>query len=105
MAIDSAGPPIDFAAKLSVTFVIINCVAAPEELRRRLIQRKRLALDASEADVLILERQLATAEVLSGEEQAPLSRSRINWRCRTSMAAPTAAMFRARQHRSLILAG
>jgi hypothetical protein len=58
------------AAKLSVSFVIIDCVAAPEELRRQLIERERLALDASEADLLILERQLATAEVLSGEEQA-----------------------------------
>jgi predicted kinase len=58
------------AARLSVSFVIIDCVAEPEELRRRIIERERLAPDASEADVLILETQLATAEALSREEQA-----------------------------------
>ena len=58
------------AVKLSVPFVIIDCVAPPEELRRRLIQREHLARDASEADVLILEKQLANAEALSHEEQA-----------------------------------
>jgi aminoglycoside phosphotransferase family enzyme/predicted kinase len=58
------------AAKLSVPFVIIDCVAEPDELRRRLIERERLARDASEADVSVLEKQLATVEALSHEEQA-----------------------------------
>jgi len=58
------------ADTLSVPFVIIDCVAAPDELGRRLIARARHAQDASEADVSIMERQLLTAEPLSHEEQA-----------------------------------
>jgi predicted kinase len=53
-----------------VPFVIIDCMAAPEILRQRLVERERLARDASEADLYIMEKQLATAEALSHEEQA-----------------------------------
>jgi uncharacterized protein len=58
------------AVKLRVPFVIIDCMAAPEILRQRLVERERLARDASEADLYIMEKQLATAEALSHEEQA-----------------------------------
>ena len=58
------------AVKLSVPFVIIDCLAAPGELRQRLVERERLARDASEANILVMERQLADAEALSQEEQA-----------------------------------
>ena len=58
------------ARRLAVPFVIIDCEVAPAELRRRLVERERLQQDASEADVAVMEQQLAIDQPLSGEELA-----------------------------------
>jgi aminoglycoside phosphotransferase family enzyme/predicted kinase len=58
------------ARKLAVPFVIVDCVAEPEQLRQRLIARERHARDASEADVAVMEQQLRSAQALTPEEQA-----------------------------------
>ena len=46
--------------------VIIDCVAPPDELRRRIVARQQ---DASEAGLEVLERQLQTQEPLGGPER------------------------------------
>jgi uncharacterized protein len=58
------------AEKLLVPFVIIECVAQLDELHRRLIERERHGADASEANVPVMEKQLATAQPLTLEERA-----------------------------------
>lgn len=58
------------ADHLSVPFVIIDCVAQIDELRRRLIEREQRGADASEADVTVMEKQLAAAQALTSDEQA-----------------------------------
>ena len=58
------------ARQLAVSFVIIDCEVAPAELRRRLVERERLQQDASEADVAVMEQQLAIDQPLSGDELA-----------------------------------
>jgi aminoglycoside phosphotransferase family enzyme/predicted kinase len=58
------------AVQLGVPFVIIDCIAQTDELRRRLIERERQGTDASEANVEVMEKQLATAAALTSEEQA-----------------------------------
>jgi predicted kinase len=58
----------ELAHKLSVPFVIIDCMAEPEQLRQRLIERERLRQDASEADVAVMEQQLGVDQAFSGEE-------------------------------------
>ena len=58
------------ARQLAVPFVIIDCEVAPAELRRRLVERERLQQDASEADVAVMEQQLAIDQPLSGDELA-----------------------------------
>jgi len=54
------------AAGLGVDFGILACEAPVAELRRRLLERRG---DASEATVEVLERQLAWFEPLTGEER------------------------------------
>jgi hypothetical protein len=56
------------AHKLSVPFVIIDCIAPPEQLRQRLVERERHKQDASEAGVAVMEQQLDVDQALSGEE-------------------------------------
>jgi uncharacterized protein len=58
------------ARRLSVPFVIIDCIAEPDQLRQRLIERARHAQDASEADVTVMEQQLGSAQPLALDEQA-----------------------------------
>lgn len=58
------------ARSLSVPFVIVDCIAEPEQMRQRLAQRARHAKDASEADVAVMERQLQSAQGLTEREQA-----------------------------------
>jgi len=58
------------ADKLSVPFVIVDCIAPPEQLRQRLVERERHKQDASEADVAVMEQQLGVDEALAGEELA-----------------------------------
>lgn len=56
------------AAESDVPFLLLDCQAAPEELRRRVLQRSSAGTDASEATLAVLERQLETAEPLLTEE-------------------------------------
>jgi hypothetical protein len=56
------------AHKLSVPFVIIDCIAPPEQLRQRLVERERHKQDASEAGVAVMEQQLDVDQALTGEE-------------------------------------
>lgn len=57
------------AERAGCRFVILDCAAPVEELRRRVAGRAGLGQDASDADLAILERQLETAHPLSEEEQ------------------------------------
>ena len=58
------------AAQLGVPCTILEFRASEETLRRRVAQRSAQAADASEADLAVLHRQLATLEPLMAEEQA-----------------------------------
>jgi aminoglycoside phosphotransferase family enzyme/predicted kinase len=58
----------ELARKLSVPFVIIDCVAEPDQMRERLVERERRRQDASEAGVAVMEQQLAVDQALSGKE-------------------------------------
>ncbi len=57
------------ALELSVPFVIVDCIAQPDQLRQRLIERASHAQDASEADVAVMEQQLGSAQALAPDEQ------------------------------------
>jgi len=56
------------AHKLSVPFIIIDCLAQPGQLRQRLVERERQGQDASEAGVAVMEQQLGIDQALAGEE-------------------------------------
>jgi len=58
------------AAHLDLPFIIIDCLASPAQLRRRLIERERQRQDASEAGVKVMESQLARVEPLADTELA-----------------------------------
>lgn len=58
------------AAELRVPFSILHCQAADAQLRRRVAARGAGRSDASEADLAVLERQLASHEPLDGDERA-----------------------------------
>lgn len=58
------------AATLSVSFVIVDCVAEPAQLRQRLLERERHGQDASEANVAVMENQRINAQPLTAQEQA-----------------------------------
>ncbi len=60
----------DLAARLDVPFVIITLQAQPETLRQRLVQRRAATSDPSDADITVLEQQLAFHEPLSSAEQS-----------------------------------
>jgi predicted kinase len=49
--------------------VILDCTASPAELRKRVRQRAAAGRDASEANLEVLERQLATEEPLDRAER------------------------------------
>lgn len=57
------------AARLAVPFIILDCQASTETLRKRVAQRDRLRADASEADLKVLEKQLSGLVPLSPQEQ------------------------------------
>jgi uncharacterized protein len=57
---------LQIADAIGVPFVIVNCTAASGTLRKRIKQRR---LDASEADVKVLQSQLQTMEPLDSNEQ------------------------------------
>ena len=58
------------AAALCVPFTVFDCQAELPLLRHRLVQRQAGGLDASEADVAVLERLIAVVEPLDAAEQA-----------------------------------
>jgi predicted kinase len=58
------------ATQLGVPFTILDFRAHPDTLRRRVARRYARADDASEAELAILDRQLATREALTADEQA-----------------------------------
>jgi hypothetical protein len=53
-----------------VEFVILNVLAPLEVLRARIAERKARSTDASEADLAVLERQVAVREPLTPAEMA-----------------------------------
>ena len=57
------------AAVNAARFLLLDCTARPEELRRRIRARARAGRDASEADIAVLEHQLRTQEPLDGAER------------------------------------
>ncbi len=86
------------ARELSVPYVILDCGAPLDELRRRLIARARQAEDASEADVAVMEKQLARAKPLTAEERShrfavgPDSEMAALWqRLQAQIAEPSSA--------------
>ena len=58
------------ATELRVPFSILDCQAGVGRLRSRVAARSAARDDASEADLAVLERQLASHEPLDGEELA-----------------------------------
>ena len=58
------------ADELDVPFAILDCRAAEATLRQRVQARSALAQDASEADLAVLERQLASRKPLNQDELA-----------------------------------
>lgn len=60
----------DLAASLGVPFIILSYQAPEAVMRARIIQRAQEGHDASEADIRVLEHQLATFESITPEESA-----------------------------------
>ncbi len=60
---------LQVAAANAARFVILECTASPEELRKRVRERGQARRDASEADLAVLEHQLATEEPLDHAER------------------------------------
>ena len=60
---------LQVASANDARFAILDCQAAPAELRRRILTRARGGSDASEADLAVLDRQLRTAEPLDPAER------------------------------------
>lgn len=59
----------DLATRLHAPFVILHFNAAEETLRERIRQRAVSSMDASEADIEVLARQIATQEPLTSDER------------------------------------
>jgi aminoglycoside phosphotransferase family enzyme/predicted kinase len=57
------------AAANASRFAILDCVASPAELKRRIRARSRAGRDASEADLVVLDGQLRTEEPLDRAER------------------------------------
>ncbi len=58
------------AAGLGVPFTILSCQATESQLRQRVADRNTVGNDPSEANIAVLERQLASHEPLDGNERA-----------------------------------
>ncbi len=75
------------AAELGVAFVIVHFVASNATLRRRIVERAATGKDASDADLVVLDQQLRSCELLTPEEWAFVvpydgeahSSGRANW--------------------------
>ena len=60
----------DLARRLHVPFIILRCHAPRNFLEHAIVQRARAGSDASDADLQVLQRQIATQEPLDGTEIA-----------------------------------
>jgi aminoglycoside phosphotransferase family enzyme/predicted kinase len=60
----------DLARRLDVRFVILDFQANEDKLRERVLARQRSGADASEADLAVLDDQLANDQPLAADEQA-----------------------------------
>jgi len=60
----------ELARQLAVPFVILDCDAAPDILRQRILRRMAEHDNVSDADLSVLGKQLAIREPLSQEERA-----------------------------------
>lgn len=58
------------AERLGVPVAIADCGATPDVLRARVVERAQRGTDVSEADLSVLERQIASEQALSDVEQA-----------------------------------
>lgn len=58
------------AAELGVPFAILNCQATQSQLHQRVTDRNKEGNDPSEANIAVLERQLASHEPLDSDERA-----------------------------------
>ena len=58
------------AARLGVPFALLAFDAPPDVLRARVARRAAEGLDAADADVAVLEHQLATREAIAADEEA-----------------------------------
>ncbi|HLX27692.1 MAG TPA: AAA family ATPase [Casimicrobiaceae bacterium] len=58
----------ELARRYEASFLIVDCIASESTLRARVSARANVGRDASEANLAVLENQLATAEPLSCEE-------------------------------------
>ena len=59
----------ELAKKTNVPFAILDCAIDEQTARNRLVARMQSGQDASEADLKVLEKQLADQDYLSPEEQ------------------------------------
>ncbi|MFQ5486896.1 MAG: AAA family ATPase [Gammaproteobacteria bacterium] len=59
----------ELARQLGVPFLILHCHAPQALLRRWIVQRRMSGGDASDADLAVLDHQLATQEPLTAQEQ------------------------------------
>jgi hypothetical protein len=60
------------AMKRDARFAVLNLKAPHELLRRRITERNRQNSDASDADLAVLDHQLATADALAGDEDSAI---------------------------------
>jgi hypothetical protein len=63
------GAAFEIARRCGVPPILVECTAPDAVLRERVINRAVLASDISDADVMVLEKQLATREALTAEER------------------------------------
>lgn len=59
----------NLAREKGVRFAILHCEAAPDQLEGRIVKRRHAGTDASEANLDVLNRQRATQDPLTDEEQ------------------------------------
>lgn len=78
---DWRAPFIALANELSLRWRIVDCIATPDTLRARVAARKASGQDAAEADLDVLEKQLASHEPFTNDENARAMRvdTEQNW--------------------------
>lgn len=68
IASDRRKPFMELAQRNSVPFIIAHCTASEKELARRLVERNRLANDASEAGIDVMLQQQENVQMLTADE-------------------------------------